>query len=66
LKVSATWQGEQLLLIKRSEDGGQIAALYTLLPGGKNLIVAYRLEHKSLKKPLEVRMIFDRAEESPE
>jgi hypothetical protein len=60
LKVSARWQGEQLVLTKKSEDGGQITALYTLIPGGKNLIVAYRLEHKRLRKPLEVRMIFDR------
>ncbi len=60
LKASIQWQGDQLLLERRSEDGGRIAALYTLLPGGKSLIVAYRLEHKRLKKPLQVRMIFDR------
>ena len=45
------------------EPGGQITAIYTLIPGGKNLVVAYRLEHKRLRKPLEVNMIFDREEE---
>jgi hypothetical protein len=59
LKASIEWQGEQLVLRKKSEDGGRITAVYTLMPGGKNLIVAYLLEHKRLKKPLEARMIFD-------
>jgi hypothetical protein len=64
LKASIEWQGDQLLLRKKSEDGGRITALYTLMPGGKNLAVAYLLEHKRLKKPLEARMIFDLDEES--
>jgi hypothetical protein len=59
LKASIEWQGEQLFLQRTSEDGGRIAAVYTLMPGAKNLIVAYLLEHKTLKKPLEARMIFD-------
>jgi hypothetical protein len=66
LKVSAEWQGEQLILRKKSDDGGEITAVYTLLPGGQNLIVAYRLEHKRLRKPLEARMIFDRTDEDPQ
>ena len=49
---------------KKAEKGGRIMALYTLMPGGKNLIVAYLLEHKTLRKPLEARMIFDRDEEA--
>jgi hypothetical protein len=28
--------------------------------------VAYRLEHKQLRKPLEARMIFDKTDEAPE
>ena len=64
LKASIKWQGEQLFLEKKAEKGGRIAALYTLLPDGKNLIVAYLLEHKSLKKPLEARMIFDLDEDA--
>jgi len=64
LKTTIKWQGEQLLLEKKAEKGGRIAALYTLMPGGQNLIVAYLLEHKTLKKPLEARMIFDRDEDT--
>jgi len=64
LKATVKWQGEQLFLEKKAEKGGRIAALYTLMPGGKNLIVAYLLEHKRLKKPLEARMIFDRDEDA--
>jgi hypothetical protein len=64
LKASIEWQGDQLVLRKKSEDGGRITALYTLMPGGKNLVVAYLLEHKRLKKPLEARMIFDLDEDA--
>jgi hypothetical protein len=64
LKVKVHWQGGQIVTEERSDDGGRIMAVYTLLPGGDNLIVAYRLEHKRLRKPLEARMIFDRDEES--
>ena len=59
LTATIKWQGEQLLLEKKAEKDGKITALYTLMPGGKSLIVAYLLEQKTLKKPLEARMIFD-------
>jgi hypothetical protein len=65
LRVSAEWQGEQLVLTKRADDGGKITAVYTLLPGGKSLSVAYHLEHKRLVKPLDARMVFDRTDEDP-
>jgi hypothetical protein len=64
LKVTVHWQGEQLVTEERAEDGGRIMAVYTLLPGGDSLIVAYLLEHKRLKKPLEARMIFDREKDT--
>jgi hypothetical protein len=64
LKASVKWQGEQIVLEKKSEDGGRIMSVYTLMPDGKNLVVAYLLEHKTLKKPLQARMIFDRADEA--
>jgi hypothetical protein len=63
LKVKVHRQGEQIVTEERSEDGGRIMAVYTLLPGGDSLIIAYLLEHKRLRKPLEARMIFDRDEE---
>jgi hypothetical protein len=64
LKVSIAWEGTQLRLKERSEDGGHIEALYTLLPPGNTLLVAYRLEHKTLIQPLEVSMFFDRDEDT--
>jgi len=64
LKATVRWQGDQILTEeKASKDDGRIAALYTLLPGGKTLLVAWRLEHKTLLKPLELKMAFDRMPE---
>jgi len=60
LKVSVRWKGSQLVTEERSDDGGRIVSVYTMLPGDKTLILAYLLEHKTLKKPLEARMFFDR------
>jgi hypothetical protein len=64
LKVTVAWKGSQLLTEERSEDGGRIASLYTMLPGGDTLIVAYLLEHKTLPKALEARMFFDRDQDA--
>jgi len=64
LTATIKWQGDQLLLERKAEKDGKITALYTLMPDRKSLIVAYLLEHKTLKKPLEARMIFDRDEEA--
>ena len=64
LKVSVKWEGTQLRLEEKAKDGN-ITALYTLLPPGDTLLVAYRLEHKTLIKPLEVSMFFQR-DEDPE
>lgn len=63
LKVTVSWKGSQLLTEEKSDDGGRIVCLYTMLPGNDSLIVAYLLEHRTLKKPLEARMIFDRVAE---
>lgn len=62
LKVSVKWEGAQLRVQEKAKDGS-IAALYTLLPPGDTLLVAYRLEHKTLIKPLEVSMFFQRVED---
>jgi len=61
LKVTVQRQGDQILTEeKQTKGGGQIKAVYSLLPDGKNLVVAWRLEHPTIRKPLDVRMIFDR------
>lgn len=66
LKVSVAWEGRQLRVTEKSDEGGRITALYTLLPPGDTLLVAWLLEHKTLLKPLEVAMFFERDEEDDE
>jgi len=64
LRVKVYWKGKQLVTEEGSSDGGRIIAVYTMLPPGDTILIAYRLEHKSLKGPLEVAMFFDRDEET--
>jgi hypothetical protein len=63
LRVKVHWQGSELVTEEGSSDGGRIVAVYTILPPGDTLLVRYRLEHKTLIKPLEVSMFFDRDED---
>ena len=61
LKVSVTWKDEQIVTEEREAKGkGNITAVYTLVPDGKTLLVAWRLEHDSLLQPLDVRLAFER------
>lgn len=61
-KVTVTWKGEQIVTDERqtAKGKGRITAVYTLLPDGKTLLVAWRLEHDSLPQPLEVRLAFEK------
>ncbi len=60
-KVTVAWQGSQIVTEERQTKGkGRIKAVYTLQPGGRSLQVDWRLEHESMKQPLEVRLAFDR------
>jgi hypothetical protein len=62
LRVTVAWQGDQIVTEERQTKGkGRIKAVYSLQPGGKSLLVDWRLEHDSMKQPLEVRLAFDRA-----
>ncbi len=61
LKVTVTWKGDQLVTEEKQAKGkGRITAVYTLVPDGKTLLVAWRLEHESLLQPLDVRLAFER------
>jgi hypothetical protein len=61
LKVTVAWQGDQVVTEEKQAKGkGRITSVYTLQPGGKSLQVDWRLEHESMKVPLEVRLAFDR------
>ena len=63
LKVTVAWQGSQIVTEERQTKGkGRIKAVYTLQPGGRSLQVDWRLEHDSMKQPLDVRLAFDRTD----
>jgi len=59
--ASVRWQGEQVVVQERAEKGsGRIDEIYTLLPDGRTLVLAWRLEHKSLRHPLELKLVFEK------
>jgi hypothetical protein len=61
-KVTVAWQGDQLVTEEKEAKGkGRIRAVYTLLDGGRSLQVDWHLEHGSMKEPLDVRLVFERA-----
>lgn len=62
LKVTVAWQGDQIVTEEKAAKGkGHIRAVYTLQSGGRSLVVDWRLEHESMRQPLEVRLAFERA-----
>ncbi len=64
LKVTVAWKGGQIVTEEKEGKGkGRMTAVYTLQPGGKALLVDWRLEHGSMERPLEVRLAFDRVRE---
>ena len=61
LRASIHWQGEQIVTEEKEAKGkGRITAVYSLQPGGKSLLVEWKLEHPTLEQPLSVRLAFDR------
>lgn len=61
VKVTVAWNGDQIVTEEKEAKGkGRITAVYTLQPGGKSLLVNWKLEHGSMEMPLEVRLAFDR------
>jgi hypothetical protein len=61
LKVTVAWKDDQIVTEEREAKGkGRITAVYTLVPDGKTLLVAWRLEHDSLLQPLDVRLAFEK------
>jgi hypothetical protein len=59
--ASVRWQGEQVVVQERADKGsGRIDEVYTLQPDGRTLVVAWRLEHKSLQHPIELKLVFEK------
>jgi hypothetical protein len=55
----ARWQGTQLVLESKGKES-RLVELLTLVPTRNQLTYALRLEHKLLKAPLEVSLVYDR------
>jgi hypothetical protein len=64
VKVTVAWQGQQLVTEEKLTKGkGRMRSTYTMLPGGRMLQLDWLLEHDSFEKPLEVRLVFEKAKE---
>jgi hypothetical protein len=60
-RAAVRWQGDQVIVEERAEKGsGRTREVYTLEPGGKTLVVDWSLEHKSLKEPLVLKLVFQK------
>ncbi len=55
----ARWQGTQLVLESKGKES-RLLELLTLVPARNQLTYALRLEHKLLKAPLELSLVYDR------
>jgi hypothetical protein len=61
LRCRTTWRGPQLMIEQNGDDKARVIQLLTLLPEGKRLILAVRIEHARLREPLELKLVYDRA-----
>jgi len=60
-KATVKWEGRQVVVEERAEKGsGYVREVYTLEPGGKGLVVEWSLEHKSLRHPLVLKLVFQK------
>jgi hypothetical protein len=66
LKTRSSWKGQQLVIDQEGGKGLRIVETYTLLPGGDHIVETLRYENSLLQQPLEIKLIYDRAEGSGE
>jgi hypothetical protein len=60
-RATVRWEGDKVVVEERAEKGsGYVREVYTLEPGGRDLVVDWSLEHKSLRHPLVLRLAFQR------
>jgi hypothetical protein len=60
LHCRTTWKGTQLVIEQSGDDKARVIQMLTLLPEGKRLILAARVEHARLHAPLELALVYDR------
>jgi hypothetical protein len=61
VKARTSWKGEQLVVDEQGK-GLRIIEIYTLLPGGKQVIQNLRYESSMFPKPVELKLVYDRAD----
>lgn len=64
LKARSSWKGQQLVIDQEGGKGLRIIETYTLLPGEDHIVETLRYENSLLRQPLEIKLIYDRAEGS--
>lgn len=65
LRISLRWEADTLVAEERGEKGTRIVRSLSLLPDRRELVMALVWEAKPLRKPLDVRLVFARAEQGP-
>ena len=61
-KASVRWNGNRVIVEEKAEKGsGHVVEVYELQPDGRSLLVTWRLEHKTMRQPLELRLAFQKA-----
>jgi hypothetical protein len=62
-KASVRQEGARLIVEEKAVKGsGHIVETYELQPDGRTLLVTWRLEHKALHQPLELKLLFEKVQ----
>jgi hypothetical protein len=65
MKCNMRWKGDQLVIEQKGDDGLRVTELFTLMPGGAQLMHQVRFEHDLMPKPVEIRRVYDRVPGAP-
>lgn len=62
LKVTVRREGERVIVEEKAVKGsGRVVESYELQDGGRSLLATWRVSHKGMREPLEVRLAFRKA-----
>ena len=64
-KTRVRWRGEQLVVEQEGDRGTRLTTAFTLQPGGRQILLTLHMENKALRKPLDLRLGFDRVDRKP-
>jgi hypothetical protein len=60
VKARTSWKDQQLVVDEQGEKGLRMVEVFTLLPGGQQVIQSLRYESPSFPKPIEIKLLYDR------